>query len=495
MLACIGCAFAGAQVPGEPGSLCTLWPGKTLMQNSLWIENPKELKFGEGRGTVVIADIKGPGMITMIHFALPPSLRMGRDTVLRIFWDGETNPSVESPLVDFFCDPDGSLEHVSSALVNKMRGWNAWFEMPFAKSARVEVTNDNPRYPALWQVNPCYAYVMYRPLKKVARNMAYFHAHWRQETLLLGRNEYEVFHAKGRGHFIGWNVTVRGAEPSGPGYPVDENEKFFVDGEPEASIEWQGLEDSFGFSWGFPEKGGEFPFTGYQPFYTGGAAAYRFCINDRIPFRKTIRMTVGFGKNEDKMFYEMFSKPENPLQFSSVAYWYQKEPHEAYPPLPSCRERATALPPDGKPVDVSKYTAEHESVVLCCGRKTGDIDYLKEGWDFRFKNGFAYADWKTEVPHCWASDKEPLAFDLTCPKGASGTLRMFILDGDNFGGGRKETINVAGRNVGTFENFQQGRWVEVPIAAADTAEGVIPVTIANARTGANVVVSLVRFVE
>ena len=74
----------------------------------------------------------------------------------------------------------------------------------------------------------------------------YFHASWRQEGLLLGKRDYVALEARGKGKVVGWNVTVR--SPGRDGYPVDENEKFFIDGETAASVEFQGLEDSFGFS-------------------------------------------------------------------------------------------------------------------------------------------------------------------------------------------------------------------------------------------------------
>ena len=124
--------------------------------------------------------------------------------------------------------------------------------------------------------------------------------------MLLGQRDYVALEARGKGKFVGWNVTVR--SPGRDGYPVDENEKFFIDGEAVASIEFQGLEDSFGFSWGFPESQSMFPLTGYFPFLKG-ATAYRFFIQDAISFEKSLRVAIGFGVNEDPSFRRDFSKP------------------------------------------------------------------------------------------------------------------------------------------------------------------------------------------
>ena len=61
-----------------------------------------------------------------------------------MFWDGEATPSVNVPLVDFFCDPAGLREQVNTALVNKRHRFNCYFPMPFRRSARVKLVYDGP---------------------------------------------------------------------------------------------------------------------------------------------------------------------------------------------------------------------------------------------------------------------------------------------------------------------------------------------------------------
>ena len=62
--------------------LPTLLPGKTEMQNGLWVETPLDRQFISSK-TVVVADIKGPATITMIHFALPMAMKLNRDVLLQ----------------------------------------------------------------------------------------------------------------------------------------------------------------------------------------------------------------------------------------------------------------------------------------------------------------------------------------------------------------------------------------------------------------------------
>jgi Protein of unknown function (DUF2961) len=261
--------------------------------------------------------------------------------VLRIYWDGETNPAVECPLTDFFCDPGGDRDIINSALLNVCRGFNAYFPMPFHKSARVELDYEGPVPPGdeLWRMMPCYSYVCYRTLPHFPKDKGYFHASWRQESLLLGQKEYIALQTSGKGKFVGWNVTVHSLYHDD--YPVDENEKFYIDGETNASIEFQGLEDSFGYSWGFPTNVTFFPLTGHSS-YLNGAAAYRFFLPDSISFKKSLKVAIGFG-NTEASWKRRFSKPETAVQFSSTVYWYQKQAAAPLPPLPPATERAPTL--------------------------------------------------------------------------------------------------------------------------------------------------------
>ncbi len=330
------CLSSFAQ-PLDLSDLSQLTPGRTYAQNALWIENALSARFNTSK-SVVVAEATGPAVITMIHFAMPQTLKLNRDLLLKMYWDGESTPSVEVPLVDFFCDPAGQMDEVNTALVNKARGFNAYFPMPFQRSARIELVYDGPIEPGkdLWKIMPCYSYVMARTLPEIGSDRAYFHASWRQEGLLLGKREYVALQAKGKGKFIGWNLTVR--RPGRSNYPVDENAKFYIDGEAEPSIELQGIEDSFGFSWGFPPQNAAFPYTGYAKYFQG-ALAYRFFIQDSISFDESLRVTVDYGENEDPFFRREYSKPGNELQLSSVVYWYQQEPHAPLPPAPTAEDR------------------------------------------------------------------------------------------------------------------------------------------------------------
>ena len=477
--------------------LARLSPDKTYAQNALWIENALSARFNTTK-RVVVADVTGPAVITMIHFAMPQTLELNRDVLLKMYWDGESSPSVDTPLVDFFCDPAGIREEVDTALVNKQRGFNAYFPMPFRKSARIELVYDGTVEPGeeLWKIMPCYSYVMIRTLERIPDDVAYFHAYWHQEGLLLGKVEYPALEAKGKGKFIGWNLTVR--RPGRAGYPVDENAKFFVDGEEEPSVELQGIEDSFGFSWGFPPKDSQFPYTGYFKYFQG-AMAYRFFLNDAIPFQHSLRVMVGFGKNEDPLFRKEFSKFGNELELSSVVYWYQEEPHSPLPDLPLAEQRRPApenplWPYEEQLPSKEELQSRGVKLLMFCGRQAGEIIYAEDGFGANSKQSFTWDGFAPPVYHCRADNRE-LIVDLTIPSRAEGTLRLYAIDGDNFQGGRKEEIFVGEKSLGVLDRFQEGRWVETVLSPQETESGTIPIRIVNLNDKSNAVLSIIEWVD
>ncbi len=486
---------------GDLADLPTFLSGHAAAQHALWNENDKSLRFDTTK-RVVMADIKGPATITMIHFALPMAMTLNRDLVLKMYWDGETSPSVDCPMVDFFCDAAGTRAEVNSALVNKRQGWNAYFPMPFRKSARIELVYEGPLAPGpqLWYAMPAYSYVMYRTMDKIPETMGYFHASWRQKVVLLGKEEYVALDAKGKGKFIGWNVTVR--RPGYQEYPVDENEKFYVDGEKEAAVEFQGLEDSFGFSWGFPATNSSFPLTGCYPFFKG-ACAYRFFTRDAIPFEKSLRVTIGFGKHEEPWYFPEYSKPHTRVQFSSTAYWYQTEPHAPFPPLPPAAERGPA-PEDrfwpGKEELPTAETARPRGLKLAmfCGCAAKEVVYAEPGYSIGAISGEAFDRWPLPNYHCRASDRplnSNMDIELLVPAGAEGTVRLLVADPDKPSGGRKQEVFVAGKSLGIVENFQDGRWLQQPLTKQDTATGKILIRAKNLKEGANAVISKIEWVE
>jgi hypothetical protein len=262
------------------------------------------------------------------------------------------------------------------------------------------------------------------------------------------------------------------------------------------------LEDSFGFSWGFPESQSQFPLTGYYPFLKG-ACAYRFFLQDSIGFDKSLRVTIGFGKLDMPGFHQEYAKPENSLQFSSTVYWYQVEPHAALPDMPPAAERAPApesrlWPNQEKLPSPESLKQRGVKLLMMCGRPDQEVIFAEQGYASQVKRGNAWSGWPLPVYHCRSSSMElndAVEIELSTPVGVEGTLRLYAIDPDNFQGGRKESISVAGKSLGTIDRFQKGRWLEKPITREETAQGKVLIRVVNAHEGANAVLSTIEWVE
>ena len=86
----------GIEIPNE-GTISSLLQEFELVKNSMSKEDLENS-----------ADIEGPGVIQHIWITVDSKTSEGdcfvlRDLIMRMYWDGEENPSVEVPLGDFFC--------------------------------------------------------------------------------------------------------------------------------------------------------------------------------------------------------------------------------------------------------------------------------------------------------------------------------------------------------------------------------------------------------
>ena len=95
--------------------------------------------------------------------------------------------------------------------------------------------------------------------------------------------------------------------------------------------------------------------------------------------------------------------------------------------------------------------------------------------------------------HCRADDQE-LQIELTVPKKTRGTVRLYVIDPDNFEGGRKQTVRIAGKSLGLVENFQEGRWLEKELGPQESVGGRVLIQARNARQGSNAVISIIEWI-
>ncbi len=284
----------------------------------------------EAGQTFVMADIKGMGAIQ--HIWMTPT-GDNRTNIFRIYWDDEETPSVECPAGDFFACGMGEYTQVTSlaVCVNPKSGFNCYWMMPFRRRCKITMTNIADKGMVLY-------YQIDYTLTRVPQSMAYFHAQFRRVNPLPDKQDYTIVDGiRGKGHYVGTYMTWGS---NSPGWWGEGEIKFFMDGDKEfPTICGTGTEDYFCGSYGFEKPKGK----GYQEFsgpYAGmpqviisekqpAFGLYRWHIMDPIRFEKDLRVTIqALGWQSEGRYLPLKD------DLSSVAYWYQREPHAAFPKLP-----------------------------------------------------------------------------------------------------------------------------------------------------------------
>lgn len=285
--------------------------------------------------TYTVAEIKGSGAIQ--HIWMTPT-GTWRFSILRMYWDDEKDPSVEVPLGDFFGMGWGKYARISSlaVCVNPGSAFNSYWPMPFRHKAKVTLQNlDEKAMTLFYQVD--------YTLSPVPADAAYFHAQFRRVNPLPYKQVYTIVDGiRGKGQYVGtymaWGVHNNGWWGEG-------EIKFYLDGDGEfPTINGTGTEDYFNGSYDFenPEKHQyeEFtsPYSGlvqvlkpdglYQSQQRFGL--YRWHIPDPIRFASDLRVTIqALGWRSGGRYLPLTD------DISSIAFWYQTEPHAAFPKLPA----------------------------------------------------------------------------------------------------------------------------------------------------------------
>jgi len=322
-------------ITGEPGK-----GGTTLLKNGTakeyaqnlgdgWKVNPF-VNIGPGQ-TYTLAEISGMGAIQHIWMTPTENWRL---LTLRIFWDDEKYPSVETPLGDFFGVGWGMYVPLNSitVAVNPGNAFNCYWSMPFRKKCKITLQNLNSSEIILF-------YQVDYTLTEVPQDAGYFHAQFRRKKRSQGGIYTLVDSIQGKGQYVGTYIAWGTDKHSwwGEGeikFYMDDDNKF-------PTIIGTGTEDYFGGSYNFEVNNRYQTFTAaYSGFHEltkpdglfnsqSRFGMYRWHIMDPIRFEKTLRVTIqdlGWEKNY------RYSIRESDI--SSVVFWYQAEPHRPFPKFP-----------------------------------------------------------------------------------------------------------------------------------------------------------------
>lgn len=364
---------------------------KTLRFSSYDVNgrNGDSWKFQPGESRV-LADIKGPGVITHIWMTQRDHYR---HCLLKITWDDAKSPSVLVPLGDFFCLGNGivnsfeSLPFTASTnnnyATNLGCALNCYLPMPFRKRALIELVNQSA------EIHTQYFYIDYEQTD-VPDDMAYFHSEFRRTNpfggwgheikvntpeaniVNTGRlawdNNYVILDTKGRGHYIGCNLSVTNFQGTWWG---EGDDMMWVDGYKwPPDLHGTGSEDYLNQAWGMqPNAYLRNGSSVYERNSRGYQTSYVFHIENPVHFQKEIKVTIECGHG-NHLANDM----------ASVAYWYAAQPSKVLTPPPVAKRLPVVRDPEGRWV--------HNKAAQCPGKPVplnAEMKKMKAAWAKKFK--------------------------------------------------------------------------------------------------------------
>jgi hypothetical protein len=297
-------------------------------------------RVAPGKRTVV-ARLTGPQAITCLRVKIDAAQYSAEDlrkVLLKIYFDGEKEPSVWSPIAEFFGSAPGINEYKSFPMGMTADGLYSYWYMPFAANAVIEVVNDGAKeFTAPFSVS-------YDKLNMPIEELGRFHAKWHRDAFLPKEPEraaidWTMLKAEGRGRFCG--VALEVWNPKG-GWWGEGDEKFFVDGEKFPSHFGTGSEDYYGYAWCSPELF-QGPFSSQVrcdgPGNMGHTTVSRVRSLDRIPFSRDFRFDIEVWNGNAKAIED----------YAATSYWYAApgatcnrtpQPEEATAPISQVKATA-----------------------------------------------------------------------------------------------------------------------------------------------------------
>ncbi len=333
--------------------------------------------------TKTLLNVTGSGSVRRIWITLPDrDPKTLRSIRLDMFWDGAKSPAVSVPLGDFFGAIQGRITKLENELfVNpEGRSFNSYIPMPFARSARITLTNESGK-----NIDALFYDVDVLMTAKPDPNALYFHATFRRQRWTELGADFEILPlVHGEGRFLGVHYGVITA-PEITGWFGEGEVKMYIDGDTrQPTIAGTGTEDYIGTGWGQGLYQSRFEGCTVADKDTRQYAFYRYHIPDPVYFHKDLRVTmqqiggdtkadvltmlqhnvdirpvsVSDGPRFKKLLdlpagYDLSKDPSPATAWvnmyqrqdvSAVALFYLDSPENGLPPIPSVQVRTEALP-------------------------------------------------------------------------------------------------------------------------------------------------------
>ncbi|MDP8970839.1 MAG: DUF2961 domain-containing protein, partial [Actinomycetota bacterium] len=278
-----------------------------------------------------VAHLPGPGVITSVRLRLGGATQastgwspvrtetatatsaVAQDARLRIGFDGRR--TVDAPVGEFFGAGLGPYPVRALLFSRAPDGWySAWWPMPYAVDATVEVVNASTQPITSASVEVTWAHDARWASALADGTAGYFHASARGGATREGL-DWVFVDAPGPGKFVGVSHVMHSRRP-GRGY-LEGDERAYVDGDSRPALHGTGTEDFYEAGWYFLRG----PFSNPLNGNTGNQstapcayecdAAYRLMLADAVPFAAALRFSIEHGD------FNAW-----PAAYSSTAFWY-----------------------------------------------------------------------------------------------------------------------------------------------------------------------------
>lgn len=265
----------------------------------------------------------GTGAITAVRFnpLFPLTSYQLNHLWLRMYWDDEQTPSVNAPLGSFFGSGLGEASVRAVPLGMSPSGtYYCYLPMPFWKSVRVELVNENPGpVPKIWWE------IRLAPDTQVRYPRAesgYFKARYRREWPTTGGKDYQILDTAGRGTYVGQVMTVEAIRSEIKRW-WEGDLRVYIDERRQPAFHGTGHEDEYLGGWSnewlmnpysLPMHGepATRDLTQVDFQWNASTTVYRF-FPGGVPYQSHITVSTEHGVDN-----------QAPAMYSSVAYYYEQ---------------------------------------------------------------------------------------------------------------------------------------------------------------------------
>lgn len=281
------------------------------------------------RSNTVVLDADGPGVVTMFHASKYGGGDQGT-LILRVWYDGESKPSIEMPYMDFLGDPEAKTAHFATVYFSHVKeSHNFRLPLPFRRHIRIEVENPtDSKFSG-------YTEIQWKKVKALPEETGYLRVAYRTGSPTIPEETIETCNIQGAGVIVAHWLQVAADHPMAKKSDLicEANQEIYLDGSREPQMEYLGTEDCYGYSWGMDggiQSDHYAAITRIDDYKAGGLFTMLRCRGiDTISFDKSCRWVINY-QNEFFSTRELTKQPRLhdrasfPMPYRSAIYYYGK---------------------------------------------------------------------------------------------------------------------------------------------------------------------------